>query len=355
MNSKFTRETLSVFVAIIVFVFLGGYYWLSSPVVTQKRESQNWKTYQSEKLGLYGFRVDYPENWVIQSSDGMAVSGARFWPEGKRNTFATVGIIRNTNYFINKVEYPITQEYIDSSIDAFKLRVNDFSIEDINISGFAAKKMSGVDNGQKAGGRLVGTRRIEIILKIGDEVFYVITYSSKNGDYEEEFNNMMASFTVTDLYPFNKIYSNEEYGFEMKYPSSLKSVEWSSPHLFVLLTENYESEQLSAMPTRGASYEVERVRRAPPTIPDDFVSARCAYLAIGSPKLECKQSTFLGLAAAEVIRKRDGHIEEKMIFIEIEGEDYLIFKVSVGLPAQENQGFIDLYDQIISTFRFVEP
>lgn len=149
-----------------------------------------------------------------------------------------------------------------------------------------------------------------------------------------------------------QIYRNEEYGFEIKYPADLKQFEWPSA-IFTLVTSDYEVEKndgaMSGATLKGAKLKLE----ISALLKEDFVTRRCEYLKIGSPNLECIQLTFFDFPASEVTDKVNEQVREKSFFVE-KGEKVYIFSVDVSSPIEKHQDFFNIFNQILSTFKFID-
>ena len=154
-------------------------------------DTSNWQTYRNDE---FGFEVKYPEGWKTLWSLGMGSAGLSVNPPNKEGIFSTSNISLSWGYEINGEKInEITEEDIEETLEKFKAVVDNFQQENIVINDVSAVRARGLNNEEI----LVGTKNV-IILFIHKDILYTISYSSINGDYEREFNQILSTFRFID-------------------------------------------------------------------------------------------------------------------------------------------------------------
>lgn len=300
-------------------------------------ETANWKTYTNAQ---YGFEIKYPESWYVT--------------RGKKTLFECVDI---TNYNpvppssgSNQITFRIiisdNQEHNSALFFAEgekSARGNKGTINEINVNGIPAVKLS--DSGDFPEVFIVDDKKTKKLYISG----FVFAPNSENN--LSIFNQMLSTFKfiAVDETADWKTYTNKDYGFEIKYPPFLSMAENPSA---VILSNPETGVLVKFSKPDDLNYPdiFIHLRKTEMTPAEWINSTLCQPLPSGNTL--CTVPKAGPISGSVQVQSQGTHFNSVDTFFSNSG---ILFDVSLNEKLAEliPQGQIDLYNQMLSTFRFL--
>lgn len=202
------------------------------------------------------------------------------------------------------------------------------------------------------------TERVKVLLLVFLLLLLVavVTYAVQN--YQEQPQSDLLPLAEDLITPTPtpeewKAYRNEKYEIEFKYPDSLLNIidpPFSSEEVqIVTLASDDLKIDDTASPLNGSVHEgiMVQLSEISSSTPNEksFVTKRCDFITLQT----CQYLT-VSNSHAVLISEKDS--ADQTLFVEKDG---LIFKLTINMrPSVGVKGYLDLFDQILSSFRFVE-
>ena len=316
-------------------------YKVEVPVVFEEYKDafSDWKVYRNEK---YGFEMKYPNNYIIEKNSEERIN---FWTEDRYKLNSEIMLSKGASGLSHDFQISIANEkwskgIIDENLKNNEVQKEEIYSNNIKIIGFLKKSDEG-----------------DLYLNcIQKNNIYIIIYKNDNSTSEKEFDQILSTFKFTeeDETADWKVYRNEEFGFEMRYPEKWIIEDMSHDkyptHSVCFISKEREKSKLFG----------ERVCYCDIQI---HLSSSLEYLPRNQYKLplkewleqdgiqkfkgeETKISGVMGYVAETI--SCDSDLPEKNIFLEFEGKQYHI------VQNFDNRFSVDENNQILSTFKFIE-
>lgn len=192
------------------------------------------------------------------------------------------------------------------------------------------------------------------VLALAGGVYYLYQKANLKGA-----PNTKSSTDVRDYASAWQTYRNEKYGFEVKYPPIFREFKWPQRGniSFTLGTDDFEvyrEDPLVGMTKRGVTLGLYIILNRSYTVNSDCV----IVTGIGSifeTGTECTQTIFYDLPAKLfTLRDNSGATRRKDIYF-LRGNDEYHFALDLTKADGNWQKYEILFDQILSTFKFIEP
>ena len=318
------------------------YWWPSTQQTSTVDETADWKTYINEE---YGFEMKYPKDWNYGPNILTEAPGMVFCPPELSDTNPEVGC---------KVE-PNISPMPDSLAPIFLFVSNKpggtFSLDDLAMKQCEKSELKTIN---------------DILMKVsycGERGQEAIWYSPGNAyvfrlllvdnSFSVTFNQMLSTFSFVEEEIISwETYKNEEYGFEVKYPA-----DWS-----IKLKDPLERCQVEGFKCDCLVY----LQFFPPSVLNYSWINLLVYSNPNKYSIEeewlSENIPFYNSQAVSIDNKFEIGGKEGLKIISVNGckatqsyiskEEYFFELTTCAGPGQEKTN--DIYDQMLSTFRFLE-